>query len=176
MSWAISLMILLLFAMLGLVLIIRAWQLRTGSGLPKGDVIYEDVSGWARKPLYSQKLGLTGKPDYLLRDPQGNLIPVEVKASAVPRSGQPYKSHLLQLAAYFILVEDSLDGTVPYGLIHYRDRTCRIVNSTALRAELVATIAHMRRLLPSVQVHRNHQQPRRCARCSMAYVCDERLA
>lgn len=175
MSWAFMLIILLLLITLGVLLLTRARQLRAVSGLPKGKVVYEDVSGMARQPLYSHALGLTGKPDYLLRDPQGNLIPVEVKSSVTPRGGRPYKSHLLQLAAYFVLVEDALQGTAPYGLIRYRNGTCRIANTATLRADLLETIGRMRRLLQRGQAQRNHEQPQRCARCSMAHACDERL-
>ena len=176
MNSAIPLMIVLLLLALGVLLLTRARQLRAMSGLPEGKVVYEDVSGLARQALYSRALGLAGKPDYLLRDPQGNLIPVEVKSGAAPRGGRPYKSHLLQLAAYFVLVEDALDGAVPYGLIRYRNRTCQITNTMALRAELLETVRQMRRLLARNQAHRNHDQPQRCARCSMAHACDERLA
>lgn len=175
MNWAFPLAILLLVA-LGVWLLTRARQLRAVSGLPKGKVVYEDVSGLARQPLYSRALGLAGKPDYLLRDPQGNLIPVEVKSSLAPRGGRPYKAHLLQLAAYFVLVEDALNGVAPYGLIRYRNRTCQIANTAALRAELLETIKQMRRLLGHNQAHRNHDHSQRCARCSMAHACDERLA
>jgi CRISPR-associated exonuclease Cas4 len=176
MNWVMPLAILLLLVALGVWLLTRARQLRAVSGLPKGKVVYEDVSGLARQPLYSRALGLAGKPDYLLRDPQGNLIPVEVKSGVAPRDGRPYKAHLLQLAAYFVLVEDALNGAVPYGLIRYRNRTCQIANTAALRAELLETIRQMRRLLTRNQADRNHDHPQRCARCSMAHACDERLA
>lgn len=175
MNWAIPLMIALLLMALGVLLLTRARQLRAVSGLPKGNIVYEDVSGLARKPLYVRALGLTGKPDYLLRDQRGNLIPVEVKSGAVPRGGRPYQSHLLQLAAYFILVEETFDSRVPYGLIRYRNRTLQVANSRALRAQLLDTLARMRALLARGTARRNHQQAQRCARCSVAHACDERL-
>lgn len=176
MNWLLPLMMLFLLFVLSAWLLARAQQLHAASGLPKGQVVYEDVSGLARKPLYSQALGLTGKPDYLLRDPQGNLIPVEVKSGNAPRQGRPYKAHSLQLAVYFALVEDVLDCPAPYGLIRYRNRTLQVSNSAALRAELLDRLAHMRRLLGRANVARNHEQPQRCARCSLAHACDERLA
>ncbi len=166
-----------LLVLLALAALLRAWanQLRRQSGLPKGRVVYEDVSGLARRPLYSARLGLAGKPDYLLQDPQRNLIPVEVKAGAAPRNGEPYDSHRLQLAAYFYLLEDVLQSPAPYGLIRYRDRTLRVANSAALRAQLLDVLAQMRALLRRGAAHRSHAQPQRCARCSLAHVCDERL-
>lgn len=167
--------ILLLLVTMGGLLLARSRRLREKSGLPQGDVVYEDVSGLAQQPLFSNKLGLAGKPDYLLRDPQRHLIPVEVKSGYAPRDGHPYESHLLQLAAYFFLIEDALHSAAPYGLIRYRNRTLRVANSAELRTQLMDVIAQMRTLLVRGAAHRHHEQLQRCARCSMAHACDERL-
>jgi CRISPR-associated exonuclease Cas4 len=169
------LVVVLLLVALAALLLARANRLRRSSGLPQGKVVYQDVSGLAKKPLYSPRLGLTGKPDYLLKDRYNNLIPVEVKSGYAPRDGRPYQSQLLQLAAYCLLVEDVLQRPVPYGLIRYRDQTLRIDNTDELRARLTETLAEMRALLSRDTVHRSHDQARRCARCSMAHACDELL-
>lgn len=174
--WPLLFIVLLLFAALAALLFARAGQLRQSSGLPKGKIVYQDVSGLAQKPLFSRRLGLTGKPDYLLQDPRDNLIPVEVKAGYAPRSGQPYESHLLQLAAYFLLVEDVLQRPVPYGLIRYRNQTIQVANTDELRERLMKTLGRMRMLLARGAAQRNHEQAQRCVRCSMAHACDERLA
>jgi hypothetical protein len=50
--------ILLLLVTMGGLLLARAKRLREKSGLPTGEVVYEDASGLAQKPLYSSKLGL----------------------------------------------------------------------------------------------------------------------
>lgn len=168
--------VLLLLVSLAALLLVRSSQLRQRSGLPKGEIVYEDASGLAKEPLFSKRLGLSGKPDYLLKDPTENLIPVEVKSGYAPRDGQPYESHLMQLAAYFFLVEDVLQRPAPYGLIRYRNRTLQIVNTDELREQLMDAIAQMRTLLARDTAHRSHDQAQRCTRCSMAHVCDERLA
>jgi CRISPR-associated exonuclease Cas4 len=149
--------------------------LRWRSGLPAGDLVYEDTSGADSAVLFSAHYGLRGKPDYLLEEDEG-LVPVEVKSSHAPRNGQPYASHLMQLAAYFLLVEEEFDQPVLYGLIRYRDRTLRIENSDELRAELLAVLAEMRAILQAGTAQRSHNQARRCAGCSVAYACEERLA
>lgn len=180
MNWAALfpalLTILLLLVTMGGLLLTRAKRLRKNSGLPPGEVVYEDASGLARAPLYSSKLGLAGKPDYLLRDPQRHLIPVEVKSGYAPRDGHPYESHRLQLAAYFFLIEDALEAAAPYGVIRYRNRTLQVANSEELRRQLMEVIAQMRTLMARGAAHRNHEQTQRCARCSMAHACEERLA
>jgi CRISPR-associated exonuclease Cas4 len=160
---------------LGVLLLGLARHLRRRSGLPAGDVIYEDASGEGRELLHSEDLNLCGKPDYLLKDRSGNLIPVEVKSGYAPGGDEPYESHLMQLAAYFLLVEDALDCIPPYGLIRYRDRTLQVDNTDELRARLFEVIDQMRALLRQGSAHRSHNQPMRCARCSMAHICDERL-
>ena len=84
----------------------------SGSGLPDGEIVYEDTSGADSEVLVSTNYGLRGKPDYLLEE-DGGLVPVEVKSSAAPRHGKPYPSHLMQLAVYFLLVGDGLQQDVP---------------------------------------------------------------
>src|SRR5262249_31202078 len=149
---------------------------RRSGGLPEGEIIYTDADGEAGEMLISEQYGLCGKPDYLLEGKDDDLIPVEVKSGNAPSNGKPYRSHLMQLAVYFVLVEDVLDSDVLYGLIRYRDRTLRIANTDALRDELFSVIEEMRDAMVVGQAHRSHKQPQRCAGCSMAHACDERLA
>lgn len=168
--------LLLALALLAIILLTAANHLRRRSGLPQGKVVYDDTSGSAGDILISRRYGLSGKPDYLLDDESGALIPVEVKSGAAPRTGRPYDSHLMQLVVYFLLVEDALRRPVPYGLIRYRDRTLRIDNTENLRAELLNVLEQMRRVQANGAARRTHSQARRCAGCSMAESCDERLA
>ncbi|MGE0133131.1 MAG: Dna2/Cas4 domain-containing protein [Blastocatellales bacterium] len=167
---------LFLLVAIGMLLITLSRRLRRESGMPKGEVFYEDASGRAQEPLYSKRLIMAGKPDYLVNDQNGDLIPVEVKSGYAPRAGQPHESHVMQLAAYFFLIEDVLHRSAPYGLIRYRNRTLQVANTDELRERLMDVIAQMRTLLARGMPHRNHNQAQRCTRCSMAHVCDERLA
>jgi len=104
-------LVLVAIALLLLVLARFLWRrsgtLRAASGLPKGRVVYMDMDE-AHPPegtLVSKRWRLLGKPDYLITTDAG-IIPVEVKSAALPRSGQPYPGHVLQLAAYGLLVEE----------------------------------------------------------------------
>lgn len=151
--------------------------LRRASGLPDGEIVYEDADGAAGGMLVSNRYGLCGKPDYLVEgEEEDDLIPVEVKSGNAPRNGKPYHSHLMQLAVYLLLVEDVLDRPAPYGLIRYRDRTLRITNTDALIEELLSVLDEMREVLADGYAGRSHDQPARCTNCSLAHVCDERLA
>src|SRR3982751_6536665 len=71
-----------------------------------GQVVYSDTgaSELPAKPLYAPRYSLTGKPDYLVATRQG-LVPVEVKPGRT--DPEPQESHLLQVLAYCLLIEDS---------------------------------------------------------------------
>lgn len=169
-------------AIIAALLLAAAWMMwhahgfQRAGGLPPGKIVYEDVSHLARVPLTAPRHGLRGKPDYLLQTETEALIPVEVKSGTAPPSGQPHDGHVLQLAAYFLLIEEALDETAPYGLIRYRNRSLRVKNAPQLRARLLSTLRRMRSQLAADEVRRNHTQAGRCARCSVAHACDERLA
>ncbi|HEX7958063.1 MAG TPA: PD-(D/E)XK nuclease family protein, partial [Pyrinomonadaceae bacterium] len=164
------------------------------AGLPKGSVIYGDtyrpvgrvapavVGPEGRKqerPLVSRALGLTGRPDYLI-EVEGGVVPVEAKSTACPPGGRPYDSHLAQLAAYCLLVEDVLGRTVPYGLVKYRDREVRVEYTPEMREHALALIEAMKYDAEAsafgAEVHRSHEDPRRCGGCSLRDVCTESLA
>jgi CRISPR-associated exonuclease Cas4 len=172
---SIALFVALLLIAIGGIMLAASSRFGRKSGLPRGEVSYADASGRAQEPFISKKLLMAGKPDYVMKDRNGDLIPVEVKSSNAPRAGRPYESHLMQLAAYFLLLEDVLQRPVPYGLIRYRNRTLRVANTDELRARLMDVIAQMRRLMARDVTRRTHNRPQRCSRCSVAHACDERL-
>ncbi len=154
-----------------------AGRARQSAGLPAGRIVYADTGDWRPldKPLFSAEYGLTGKPDYLVQTRSG-LIPVEVKSSAAPP--RPYPSHLLQLAAYCLLVEATAGQVPPRGLIKYADATFEIDYTPALRAELLALLETMRRQRASQApggAPRSHDEPRRCAGCGYRPMCDQAL-
>lgn len=159
----------------GLLLLRRARCLHEQTGLPQGRVIYADTGAWNRceKPLFSRRYLLTGKPDYLVDD-RRTKIPVEVKSVLSPPS--PYRSHVLQLAAYCLLVEEEAGQPPPYGIIKYQDQTCAIEYTAPLRDELLSVLAEMRQRLAADDVAPSHANPNRCRSCGYREECEERLA
>ena len=160
------------------------------TGLPPGSLIYGDTGAPVgrvapvtlgeegerqERPLVSRRHGLTGRPDYLVRTRKG-VVPVEAKSTSRPASGVPYDSHLMQLAAYCLLVEDQLGERVPYGVVRYRDGEVRVEYTTELRESLLELLAEMRGARDAEEVHRSHREPPRCAACSYRDACDESLA
>ena len=185
-------MVLWFFVLLGLGLLML-WLSRRGrarSGLPQGRVVYTDTGGWGRleRPLFSHALRLTGKPDYLVAD-GADVIPVEVKSSRAPAlrlrpstgsghcsgQAQPYPSHVLQLAAYCLLVEQCYGRRPPYGIVKYADRTFEVDYTPELEDELLATLDQMRADLADGDAPRSHDEPRRCRACGYRQKCDQCL-
>lgn len=173
MGWL--LLVALVLGGLGVWLLRRAGAARQETGLPLGRVTYVDTGAWQRceRPLFSNHHRLTGRPDYLVRSREG-LIPVEVKSGSAPQ--QPYPAHVLQLAAYCLLVEEQEGRSPPYGILKYRDQAFEIDYTPALRAELLDVLDDMRRDLGARSVDRSHDEAGRCQGCGYRDQCDQRLA
>jgi CRISPR-associated exonuclease Cas4 len=180
----------LLLFVVGVVAQFAARRRSRSTGLPTGTLVYSDT-GFAvgklaptrindegerqERALLSRKYGLTGRPDYLVRT-RGGIVPVEAKSARRPASGVPYDSHLMQLAAYCLLVEDQLGESVPFGLIRYSDGEVRVEYTQGLRETLIEVLDEIREAREADDVHRSHGQRRRCASCGFRDVCDESLA
>ncbi len=164
----------LLLLLVGAVLLWLARRLRARSGLPAGRVVAADVGPWRRldRPLFSRRHGLTGRPDYVVAD-GADLIPVEVKSARAP--ARPYASHVLQLAAYCLLVTETSGRRPPYGILRYADRTFQIPYTQELEEQLLEILEAMREDLAAGDAPRRHQDPRRCAACGYREVCEEAL-
>ena len=124
------------------------------------------------KPLYDPVHALTGKPDYLV-EKGSRLIPVEVKTGQV--GGVPYQGHVLQLAAYCLLVERVYGKRPPYGILHYPERTFAIDFTRELESALLDVLAEMRADEARTQVDRSHEFVNRCRKCGYLTVCDQSI-
>jgi CRISPR-associated exonuclease Cas4 len=172
MGWL--LLVALVLGGLGLWLLLRATATRQEAGLPEGRVTYVDTGAWDRceRPLFSRRHRLTGRPDYLVKTGKG-VVPVEVKSGAAP--AQPYPAHILQLAAYCLLVEEQEGRAPAYGILKYGDRAFEVEYSSSLRAQLLRSIDAIRRDLRARDVARSHDQAARCRGCGYQQQCDQRL-
>ena len=160
--------------LLALLLFWHANRQQKSVGLPGGKIIYSDTKEWGSivKPFYDPILGLTGKPDYVVKKgPQ--LIPVEVKSSHVTDS--PYDSHIYQLAAYCYLVEQDTGTRPNYGILHYPTRTFRVDYTETLENALLDLISEIRYQERRTVVNRSHETPTRCASCGYQEKCKESL-
>lgn len=123
--------------------------------------------------LVSEKLGLRGRPDIILLQ-DGEHIPVEIKTGRTPR-GKLF-SHVLQLGAYLVLVEELHGKPPPYGLIRYSEREDKVPYDPETRMLVLFKLHEMREKLRTGEVHRNHNRPGKCINCSRRSACPEKLA
>ena len=154
-----------------------AWQRL--SGLPmSARIVYADTGAWKKveQPLFSQRYGLTGKPDYVVED-KGVIIPVEVKPNRIAPA--PRESDVMQLVAYGLLIEESSGqrrAAPPYGLLKYRDAVFQIDFTDDLWARLVDLMEEMRHDSAARDVARSHAEPRRCRACGYRAECGQALS
>jgi CRISPR-associated exonuclease Cas4 len=165
--------IILILLMLGLVLIVLARRGRARAGLPSGEVVYSDTWRRVERPLVSRRLGLTGKPDYLVEE-DGEVIPVEVKSGPAPAGG-PRDSHIYRMAAYCLLAAEQTGRRPRRGFIRYADRGFSVDFTDDLEQETLALLDDMRAGLEAEDVHRSHDSAARCRGCGYCEVCDEAL-
>lgn len=188
------LLLIVLLALAAAVASVAAARESKRAGLPAGALLYSDTGRPVgrlggtevgrdgrkqEKPLVSETLELVGRPDYLI-EAEGGVVPVEVKSTNCPPNGRPYDSHLAQFAAYCLLVEDVLGASVPYGLVKYRDREVRVEYTGEMREQALALIEEMKADMDASadgeEIHRSHDDARRCGGCSLRDVCTESLA
>lgn len=162
-------------ALLGLALVLLFWAigLRRRAGLPWAPVLAHDTGAQpTEKPLYSRRLGLTGRPDYLI-ERGGRAIPVEIKPGR--QATRPYESDLMQLAAYCLLIEDVHGVAPPYGLLRYAQHTFKLEYTDRVRAEVLALLDEMRAAHEFADCPRSHAERQRCLACGFSDQCDESL-
>ena len=150
-------------------------ETRAQTGLPfDAQIVYSDSGAWERveKPLFSRRYALTGKPDYIVEE-NGATIPIEVKPNRVAPA--PYESDVMQLAAYGLLIEETLGAHPAYGLLKYRDVVFQIDFTDELRAELIDLMDAMRRDLDAREVARSHAEAARCHACGYRAECGQDL-
>ncbi len=123
-------------------------------------------------PVWSERLGLTGKADVVEFQPDGTPYPVEYKHG--PRRKSPHIAACddIQLAAQAVCLEEMTGKAVPEGALFYASsKRRRVVPITpALRAEVEGATAEVRALLAAGNVP-PPVDDERCRACSLAELC-----
>jgi CRISPR-associated exonuclease Cas4 len=164
-----------LLIVVGLIVLGIGRRAQAEAGLPIGRVIYADTGDWraVEKPLFSITYRLVGKPDYVIRRGR-QVIPIEVKSSSAPGDG-PRRSHLLQLAAYCLLIQEHYHQRPKTGIVKYADRSFEVDYTPELESHLLDVLDAMRNDLANGLAHRSHAEPARCLRCGVRSACSESL-
>jgi CRISPR-associated exonuclease Cas4 len=139
----------------------------------RDDITYIDSEEKKPKLFISERHGLAGRPDFVLLVGSEH-IPVELKTGRIPRG--PLFSHILQVAAYCVLLEEEFGNPPPHGILRYGEVENEVEYDEGLKELVINKLGEMRRLMSSGDVHRNHNKPGKCRSCSRRGVCPERLA
>lgn len=117
--------------------------------------------------LRSARYRLVGRPDELRRGRGGAVIPVELKRREEPRGG-PFRSHLVQLGAYCLLVEEAVGRPPTHGVLRYRDGEVVVPWDPAARATVLSVLEAS----TAPYDGRADPGPAKCASCRWSPVCD----
>jgi CRISPR-associated exonuclease Cas4 len=137
----------------------------------KGKIEYIDVDD--SRMFRSERYGISGRPDYIVKLGD-QLIPVEAKKGRTPQG--PLFSHIIQVAAYCLLLEDSTGIPPPYGLIRYPAHEFQIDYNEDMKNLLLRKVQEIKKVTESHVVHRNHNRPGKCRSCSRKGICPEKLS
>ena len=124
--------------------------------------------------LTSKELKLTGIVDYVLITKYGELIPVEIKWSEPLVGGKPKKDHVIQLAAYALLLEKEwsyLRPSVKRGIIYYL-RPKGVYVEVLLDYALKKEVYKMLKKIKDITKGRKEPKPKtKCGSCNYKPYC-----
>jgi CRISPR-associated exonuclease Cas4 len=149
--------------------LLRDWTTtaRRELGLRVGALVAADDSTLSLSTLRSERFGLVCRPDQILRSGRF-LIPVEQK----PRARRLYPSHVMQVAAQCLLVQEVYGVRPPYGVVVLAEGRSEQVSFTPeLESQLLVTISKMREVLITGVHPGPRWMPSKCKHCGYRDVC-----
>ncbi len=116
-------------------------------GIAGAQIIYSDEED--NKLLVSEKYDLQGKPDYIFQTLLGGAyIPVELKSTKLKEDeSYPHHGDLMQLVAYFLIIEDLYGKRPKQGRLIYKNRMFIIKNTRGLRRQISRHLKEMRTMI-----------------------------
>ncbi len=138
-------------------------------GLPSGDLVYEDTDGQG-EILYSDQVPLVGKPDYIIKLPNGQLVPIELKPS-VQNATTPHSNHVIQVAAYCLILEDYSEVPPTHGVLRYADRDFTIDYTPTLRKKVLRQLSEMEDYDEKRHPQLARQKVTKCRACTFQPIC-----
>lgn len=140
---------------------------REALGIADGAIVSADDSVIRAPTLRSERLGLVGRCDHLLRV-DGAYMPVDQK----PGSRRLQQSHILQMGALCMLVEDVYGVRPPHGIVVLADGAReRVAFTEQLERGVVRTMAEMRRVLASGDPPGPRWGAAKCRACGFEPLC-----
>ncbi len=135
-----------------------------------GALVQVDLGSDRGAPMRSERYRLFGRPDIVRRNAVGIEIPIEIKSRPRPPSG-PARSHIVQVWAYCLLLEERTGRAPPYGVLRYGGGAEVEVPWGSVERGI---LRELRREMDRPYDGRARPSPARCARCRWAPVCDAR--
>jgi CRISPR-associated exonuclease Cas4 len=150
----------------------------------RGDIVHEhaDLAGYEiakgvtllrALPVFSERLGLSGKCDIVEQHTDGSLLPVEFKLG----KRHQWENDDVQLCAQALCLEEMFGVTIPCGAVfHAQSKRRREVGFNAdLRARTEQGVTELHALLSSESVPPAHYIEGRCEECSLFDICLPRV-
>ncbi len=144
-------------------------QHRRSLKLPQGDLVYEDINGQGEM-LTSDAHPLVGKPSYVIRLPDGRFVPIAVQKEAI-NTMQPESHHILQVAAYCLILEDYAEEPLTHGILRYPDREFTVDYTPALRKKVIRTLQEMAVCSEQHPPALQKQKAAKCRTCTFQPMC-----
>ena len=138
-------------------------------GLPSGDLVYEDADGQG-EILYSDQVPLIGKPDYIIKLPNGQLVPIELKLS-VQNVASPHSNHVMQIAAYCLILEEYSEVPPTHGVLRYADCDFTVDYTPALRKKVIRLLSEMQNCNEKQRPQLARQRVTKCRACTFQPIC-----
>ena len=158
--------------------IVEGWR-SANEHTARGDIVHEhaDLRGYEvvqgvkllrALPVFSDRLGLSGKCDIVEKDADGALRPVEFKVG----KRRQWENDDAQLCAQALCLEEMFHTAIPCGAVFHADSKRRrdIEFTPALRALTEKTIAELHALLDSTAIPRAEFREA-CEECSLYEIC-----
>ena len=166
---SLEVLLLLLAAVAAVYVLLACWSHRQRArlGLGRGAIVSADDSVIRAPTLRSERLGLVGRCDHLIKE-DGAYVPVEQK----PRSRKLQPSHILQVGALYLLVQDVYEVRPPDGIVVLAEGVREQVTvSEALERGVLRSMAEMRRSLAGREPPGPRWVAPKCRACGYQQIC-----
>jgi CRISPR-associated exonuclease Cas4 len=158
--------------------VVEGWR-SANQHTARGDIAHEhaDLRGYEvvqgvkllrALPVFSDRLGLSGKCDIVEQRPDQSLFPVEFKVG----KRRQWKNDDAQLCAQALCLEEMFHTAIPRGAVFHADskRRREIEFTPALRSLTEKTVAELHGLLDSTAMPRAEFREA-CEECSLYEIC-----